>query len=134
MDAMAVYRKLPAIFVSYYTLVLQPILDASGGNARNERETRTICEALDCLLRGEPLDAIMVLLGRLRAIETAVTPEGGGWNIAQHHELIPPRGAGLVTARDRENAARDQRDVLRTRGQVASASAPPRVGGGQRQG
>ena len=81
MDAVAV-RKLPAIFVSYYTLVLQPILVASSESPRNERVARTICEVLDWLLRGEPLEAIVVLLGLLRTIEGAATPEGSGRNVA----------------------------------------------------
>ena len=101
MDAVAV-RKLPAIFVSYYTLVLQPILVASSESPRNERVARTICEVLDWLLRGEPLEAIVVLLGFLRTIEGAATPEGSGRNVAQHHELIPPS-----RSETRETAARD---------------------------
>ena len=122
LDKVAVYRKLPPLYVPYYTLILQPIIEASQqGGARNERECRTICEAMDALLRGDPLGSLMILLARLKAIETAVSPEGGGWNVAQHHELIPPKGSGLVSARDRENAARDQRDVLRTRGQIERA-------------
>ena len=88
----------------------------------------------------ETLEAIVVLLGLLRAIEGAATPEGSGRNVAQHHELIPPRvsqaieraatpggggrnvarhhgpilprGAAVATARDGETAARDQREVL----------------------
>ena len=88
---------------------------------RNERECKAMCEARDAVLRGDPLGSLMILLARLNAIETAVSPEGGGWNVARHHELIPPKGSGLVSARDRENAARDQRDVLRTRGQVERA-------------
>ena len=63
----------------------------------------------------------MILLARLKAIKEASDPDSGGWQVARHHELIPRRGQGLVNARDRENAARDQRDVLRTRGQVARA-------------
>ena len=125
LDKVAVYRKLPPLFVPYYTLILQPIIEASQlagrGSARNERECKTMREAMDAVLRGDPPGSLMILLARLKAIETAVSPEGGGWNVAQHHELIPPKGSGLVSARDRENAARDQRNVLRTRGQIERA-------------
>ncbi len=121
LDRAAIYKKLPALFVPYFTLVLGPVLEAAQGGARSEREARTICETLDQILKGHPLPAVMILLARLKAIEEASDPDSGGWQVAQHHELIPRRGQGLVNARDRENAARDQRDVLRTRGQVARA-------------
>ncbi len=125
LDKVAVYRKLPPLFVPYYTLILPPIIEVSQhagqGSARNERECMAMCEARKAVLRGDPLGRLMILLARLKAFETAVSPEGGGWNVARHHEFIPPKGSGLVSVRDRKNASRDQRDVLWTRSQVERA-------------
>ena len=121
LDRVAIYRQLPAIYVAYFMLVLGPVLRTASGSARNEREARTLCEALDLLIEGKVLPAIMILLSRLKAIEEASNPESGGWAIAQHHELVG-QNTGLVSARDREHAARDQRDVLRTRGQIQRAA------------
>ncbi len=111
LDKVAVYRKLPPLFVPYYTLILPPIIEVSQhaghGSARNERECMAMCEARRAVLRGDPLGRLMILLARLKAFETAESPAGGGRNVARHHELIPPKGSGLVSVRDRENATRD---------------------------
>jgi hypothetical protein len=78
-------------------------------------------EACDTLLKGNVLGALVILIGRLRALTAVVIPEGqaGGWSVAQHYEVISSSQTGLLTQRDRTNALRDQRDAAR-----AQALAP----------
>ena len=55
----------------------------------------------------------MILLGRLKALKSLLLPGSLGWQEAQLHELVATRGAGLLTASDRENTARDMMDQRR---------------------
>ena len=67
------------------------------------------------------LSALVILIGRLRALTAVVIPEGttGGWAVAQHYEVLGSSQTGLLTQRDRTNALRHQRDAAR-----AQALAP----------
>jgi len=85
-----------------------------GSKMRDERESRTLCEMMDALLRGDPLFALMMGTARLKAIEASLNPNAGGWGVARHLELAPTRDTGLLTQRDQERASRDHRDVMRT--------------------
>ena len=107
-------------------LVLGPRLQAGQGGQRPERECRTLAEILDALIRGDMLGAAMLAMGRLKAIEASLDAGRGGWNTARHFELAPTPDSGLVNPRDRERAARDQRDHLRTLGPGSGGAAPPR--------
>ena len=116
MNRSEVYKQLPPVFLAWFTMVLMPALQAlPGASKHTERETRTIVEAADALLRGDVLGALMMLLGRLRAITSVVMPDGtsGGWAVAQHYEVLQSTTSSLLTRRDRANAVRDQRDALR---------------------
>ena len=86
-----------------------------GQNRHNKREARTIVEVCDLLLKGQTLSALVVLIGRLRALTAVVMPEGqtGGWSVAQHYEILQSSQTGLLTNRDRRNALLDQRDAQR---------------------
>ena len=72
-----------------------------------------VCLTLDLLLLGESLHALMVLLGRLKAIRQSAKPGRGGWAVAQYHRVVPFRGAGLLPARDQLQVSRGFRDADR---------------------
>ena len=70
---------------------------------RNERELRTIAEALDSMLTGRFAELGDLLMQRFRAIECAAVE--GGWETAKHMELIPPTETTSLTQRERADAA-----------------------------
>ena len=125
------FKSLPAVYMPYFTQILRSTLEASGGGPRAEREALTLCSSLDLLLMGKTLRAIMVLLGRLKAIRQSAKPGGGGWAVAQYHEVVPFRDAGLLTARDQLHVSRDFRDAERLRRDLIPQSGPDRRGGGR---
>ncbi len=47
-----VYRKLPSVFLAWFSLTLLPAMKMQKGQQRNEREARTLVEALDGLVEG----------------------------------------------------------------------------------
>ena len=73
-----IYKKLPSVFLAWFCLTLLPAMQRQKGQQRNEREARTLVEALDGLVKGEQLPVIMLLLGRLKAISAVVLAEGCG--------------------------------------------------------
>ena len=102
------YKMHPPLYVAHYRNVVRPML-GSAGNAgtRDAREVESLSEAMDAVIDGEPLRALMILLGRRKAVFAARTSEGG-WGVARYHEVLPD-GATVLTARDRENASKDAR-------------------------
>ncbi len=108
----SVYRKLPSVFLAWFSLTLLPAMKAKSGMARNEREARTLVEALDALVKGEQLSVIMLLLGRLKALSSVVLAEGSR-ALAQQHELTKTNVTGILTDRDQRHAQRDLRDQQR---------------------
>ena len=67
---------------------------------------------MDLLLRGQGLECMMVLLGRLKAL-TAIGAEGHTWESAAHFELSHP-ATGLLPRRGRGapfSARRAERDA-----------------------
>ncbi len=82
-------------------------------------------ETLDLLRAGQTLPAIMVLLGRLKAISSVVLTEGG-WAQAQHHEVTRSNRTGILTGRDQRNAQRDHREVQRLAAGGRGGPLPPR--------
>ncbi len=65
---------------------------------RNEREARTLVEALDLLLKGEQLPVVMLLLGRLKAISAVVLQENS-WTQTQTHEVTRTNATGILTSK-----------------------------------
>ena len=107
-----VYKKLPALHSSWHSLKLEPKLRGQGpGALRNTQESKTLADLADEILSGESLPALMIVLGRLKAITDVA--ENGDWSSARHHELVRSNELGMLTRFDRHNAHRDQRDVLR---------------------
>ena len=123
-----VYKTLPAVFTTWFSLILMSALRNQQGGKHNEREARTIVEVCDALLEGDTVLAFMLLLGRLRAITSVVIPEGsqGGWAVAQQYEILRTSNSGLLSARDRDNAQRDHRDALRAAGASRTGPLAPR--------
>ena len=134
-----VYRKLPAMYSSWHSLRLEPRLKEANLWPRNLQESKTLVNIADELLVGNLLTALMIVIGRLKAITEVATPESGGWSAAPHMELVRTEDLGMLTARDRELANMDQRDSLRLRPTPAAASEtrgrPPgrRSQGGERR-
>ncbi len=128
------YKTLPSLFMAYYTQVLKAALESSqSASQRDERESLTICQTLDALLGGEVLHAIMIQLGRLKAVKEARATSSGGWQVARHYELIPARDAGLTTEADRANAARDFRQHQRLTNALAGRGLAPQGKGAGRE-
>ena len=117
-----VYRKLPAMYSSWPSLRLEPSLKEANLGPRNLQESKTLVNIADELLVGNVLPALMIVIGRLKAITEVATPESGGWSTARHMELVRTEDLGILTARDRELANMDQRDSLRLRSTPAPAT------------
>ena len=87
-----VFKTLPSVFQAWFQLILLPALQHTqrrgerNVHQRNEREARTLVEALDMLLKGEQ---------------------------AQTHEVTRTNATGILTNRDMRHAQRDLRDMQR---------------------
>ena len=67
----------------------------------------------------------MTLLGRLRALTSVTTEEGGGgWALASQYEVLATSTVGLLSQRDRARAQRDLSDTLRAQSQQRGAALP----------
>ena len=126
-----IYKEVPSLFMAYFTQILKPGYEMSGSSPRDEREAQTICQTLDALLNGNLMRPLMILIGRLKALQEARSFHGGGWAIAQHFEVIPQRGSGLVTGKDRQHAMRDHRKNVRFHAPPPGRAASPGRGGGE---
>ena len=118
------FRELPSIYEAHYEILVKRHTDNDPGSKRTARELMTLSRAMDQILRGEALEALMTLLGRHKALRSALDNCGGGWSVARHHEVLPPEES-LVGHRDRVRAARDQRDLLKTENMLAAGSSTP---------
>ena len=131
LDRSDLFKRLPPIFVAWFTLVLEPHLRQENLK-RNVCEGRTLSELMDCLLTGDIMQAMMIILGRLKALTQASMPDGGGWQMARHHEMVQPDPFGILTRQDRANAARDQREEQRTHPQPQAKGTGNRRGKGSK--
>ena len=122
----SVYKKLPSVFLAWFSLTLLPAMQRQKGQQRNEREAWTLVEALDGLVKGEQLPVIMLLLGRLKALSAVVLAEGS-WALAQQHELTKTNVTGILTDRDQRHAQRDLRDQQRLTERARGAPMPGRA-------
>ena len=71
---------------------------------RNRRELRTLAEALDLLLDGDPLKAADVLMARFSSVELASADSS--WAVSQHLELVPGSMGGVASEAARHRAQR----------------------------
>ena len=108
-----IFRRLPAVYRSWFDIKLSPMLRGTAGNQRSWREAKTITTVLDHLLSGSTVASVMVLLGRPHAVTDVATGENTSWAMAQHHEIVESDAVGLIPARSRANQAQDQRELLR---------------------
>ena len=113
-------EEMQAEVESYLSTVLMPSLGATM-SARNERELRTLAKGLDKLVKGDAAGAADVLVQRFKAVETASSD--GHWGIAKHHELLPSGAVSAVPDREREAAARMEKEERKLR---ATTAAPGR--------
>ena len=76
---------------------------------RNEREMRTLAEALDSLLTGDLGRAGDILMQRFRACEMNVLE--GDWQLARHLEIIPPNQISCIPVGMRQDLVREQNQL-----------------------
>ena len=84
-----IYKKLPALFVPYFTLVLGPKIQSQ---ERNSRECRTLCEIMDSLCEGNLARVGDVAMQRYKALACAT--DDGSWALASEIEVIDPGANG----------------------------------------
>eukprot|EP00974_Lingulodinium_polyedra_P045780 4389356-Lingulodinium_polyedra.AAC.1 len=80
-------------------------------DARDEREIRTLMEALDALGRGDLPILADLLCQRAKSVQMHIAE--GSWQTGRCLELLPEGAAGLATTTEQQLAARDQ--ILRAR-------------------
>ena len=125
MSQAEIYRKLPALFGMWFTLILEPKLRATPQSGRNVREAKTLATLADQLVQGETMRGLMTVLGRLKAITHVATDEEATWRSTELHELVSADSTGLLTRRDRANAAATQREQLRLQTAGRGGALPP---------
>ena len=86
--------------VKYYNMCVKPMLRMSPGQ---EREMRTIAEAIDRIVSGEVALAGDILMQRFKSLEVELTE--GSTSVSKHIELLPPSGSSSLTTVEREVAA-----------------------------
>ena len=86
---------------------------------------------LDALLEGRTMQAMMLALGRLKAVEASLDSDAGSWGTARQLEMAARPGQGLVTSRDRMLAIQDSRGEQRGSGRLPTRQ--DRGGGGRGQ-
>ena len=80
---------------------------------RTSREIRTWGRVIDLLLDGRFGELGDVAMQRLKALETS--HKEGSWELARHHELIPPTLASITGEEERHVAARVEFQELKLR-------------------
>ena len=73
---------------------------------RNRRELRTLAEALDLLLDGDPLKAADVLMARFSSVELAAAEQSGA--VSQHLELVPGSASGVASEAAKHTASKEE--------------------------
>ena len=101
-----------SVVTTYLTTALAPSLMSQGKtmNVRNERELRTLSEAMDSILRGKVAHAGDILMQRFRACEMSLMESS--WEAAQQLELIPPSQVSCIPPGMRQNV---QKEILKLR-------------------
>ena len=109
-------RHLQGVATSYLTTGLAPSAAAAGKplGLRNEREMRTISEALDALLSGHLSKAGDILMQRFRACEVNLLE--GDWGLAKHLEIIPQAQVTCVPQGMRADMIREQAQLKKLEG------------------
>ena len=71
-DRRYLYQKLPPLFMPWFRLSWMPAVGNDSRLQGKDQEVHTLCKSMDKMLKGETLPALMVMLGRLKAL--AATP------------------------------------------------------------
>ena len=111
---------MPAVAETYLTTVLLPSA-GSTMSQRNEREMRTLAMAIDLMVQGDTARAGDILVQRFKAVETASAD--GNWSVAKHLELLPAAAISAVPDREREAAARMEKESIKLKALSKSAGA-----------
>ena len=93
----------------YVSTVFLPKVGSIG--PRNEREMRTLAQALDAILRDDVLLAADTLMQRLKAVEISLHDQH--WGVAQHLELVPGTTITAVPEDERRAAGREEERAAR---------------------
>ncbi len=102
-------RTLKNVVTSYLTSSLMP--SSHQMKARDERELRTLAEAIDALLLGDLGRVGDLLMQRFRCVE--MVHLDGNYHLAQHLELIPPHRVTATPAGMRAELIKRQLEVKR---------------------
>ena len=112
------------IVVQYFTMIVEVKTKLSG---RAAREMRTIAEALDLVIEGEPTKAADVLMQRFKAIEMA--EQDGNWQVAKQLELAAASSGGAAGTKERAEAIK-----LAAKARKLENNPPGKAAGGGRGG
>jgi hypothetical protein len=115
---------LQPIATQYLTTILQQARAGRMGR-RDERELRTLSEALDCLLTGKMAEAGDLLIQRFKAVEAS---DLHGWDVAEHLELTPHRGVSSAHQSELSRATKRFTEAAKLR-QLTGASRPSKQPG-----
>ena len=85
---------------------------------RVSRELRTHCEALDCLMDGQPARCADLLMQRTKAPETSATE---GWKFASRQEIVREEEV-LTSLEERLATAREELEHAKLEGMRRSSS------------
>ena len=110
---------LAPIVTAYLTSVLQPSLGKEL-TRRNERELRTLAEAIDAILGGNLAGACDMLVQRFKAVEASATSDG--WQVGRHLELIPEARVSSISQEERARAAKREREDVKLAAQLSGTS------------
>ena len=100
------------VMMLYYETVFKPGLDRAPP-IHHEREMKTICATLDQLIEGDLARGGDLLMGRMKALEEALSD--GSWDLAREYEVLPQRETGITTDFERQRAAALQMRNVRLR-------------------
>ena len=103
---------LPPLFVRYYKQQLAPRMPPA-----MSRETHTLCQALDLLLRARPAEAGDLLSQRVKALE--MQSSGVHFTVSQQQELLPREGVSMSSTPEFQEAARRAREEGKARADAA---------------
>ena len=92
--------------MGYLTSVFHGQFPKDRVGLRTSREMATIATALDAISAGKLPQVADVLMQRFKALEQSV--QDGGWDTAQHLELIPRAASGLASSHEVAAAAKEQ--------------------------
>ena len=82
---------------------------------------KTICASMDALIEGDLARAGDLLMGRMKALEEALSD--GTWDFAREYEVLPQREIGITTDSERQRAATLQMRNARLKAAMASLRA-----------